>query len=220
MNHNMPKLFLISGLGADERLFKNLDLLGFEIVPVTWIEPEKQDTLTTYATKLITKFGITAGSSIIGVSLGGMLTVEVAKQIQLQHAVIVSSIKSKAEQPWYFAFFRNVPVHKLVSGEFLQRVGPLVRPLFGKLTGTKETPMFFSMLKNSNPKFLTWAMGAALHWNGEPAPCKINHLIGTSDLIFYEKLIKNAIVIPKGDHMMVFTRAKEIGPIIQNILNG
>jgi pimeloyl-ACP methyl ester carboxylesterase len=216
----MPKLFLISGLGADERLFKNLDLSGFEIIPVTWIEAEKKDTLTTYATKLINQFGITAGSSVIGVSLGGMLTVEVAKQVQLQHAIIISSIKSKSEQPWYFRFFRNVPVHKLISGEFLQRVGPLARPLFARITGSKETPMFFSMLKNSNPRFLEWAMGAALHWNGEPAPGKVHHLIGTADLIFYEKLIKDAIVIPKGDHMMVFARAKEISPIIQNILNG
>ncbi|MEO6523354.1 MAG: alpha/beta hydrolase [Mucilaginibacter sp.] len=216
----MSKLFLISGLGADERLFKNLDLSGFEVVPVTWIEPEKQDTLTTYATKLIYQFGIEAGASIIGVSLGGMLTVEIAKQVQLQHAIIISSIKSKTEAPWYFAFFRNVPVYKLLSGGFVQKMGPIVRPLFGKFTGSKETPMFFSMLKNSNPIFLKWAMGAALHWNGEPAPYKINHIVGDTDLIFNHKLISNAIVIPKGDHVMVYSRAKEISPIIRNILNG
>jgi pimeloyl-ACP methyl ester carboxylesterase len=216
----MPKLFLISGLGADERLFKNLDLSGFEIVPVTWIEPEKQDTLTTYATKLINQFGIEAGASVIGVSLGGMLTVEIAKQVQLQNAIIISSIKSKAEAPWYFAFFRTVPVYKLLSGGFVQKMGPAIRPLFGAFAGMKEAPLFHSMLERSNPQFLTWAMGAALHWNGQPAPCKIHHLIGTADLIFYAKLIQDAIVIPKGDHMMVFTRAKEISPIIQNILNG
>jgi len=216
----MPKLFLISGLGADERLFKNLDLSGYDVVPVTWIEPEKADTLTTYATKLINQFGIEPGSNLIGVSLGGMLTVEIAKQIELNKAIIISSIKSKKESPWYFSFFRNVPVYKLLSGEFIQKVGPVLRPFFGRLTGTKETPMFFSMLKNSNPKFLKWAMGAALHWNGVPASHKIHHLIGTSDLIFYHSLISDAIVIPKGDHMMIFTRAHEISPIIKNILNG
>lgn len=217
---NSNKLFLIAGLGADERLFKNLDLSGFEVIPVTWIEPEKQDTLTTYATKLIKQFGIEDGANVIGVSLGGMLTVEVAKQVKLKHAIIISSIKSKTEQPGYFRFFRNVPVYKLISGGFVQKLGPFIRPLFGTFAGNKEAPLFHSMLERSNPKFLTWAMGAALHWNGEPAPYKINHLIGTADLIFYEKLIKDAIVIPKGDHMMVFTRAHEISPIIQNILYG
>lgn len=216
----MPKLFVISGLGADERLFKNLDLSGYEVVPVIWIEPEKNDTLTTYASKLIQQFGIEPGSNLIGVSLGGMLTVEIAKQVELNHAIMISSIKSKAEAPWYFAFFRNMPVYKLLSGEFIKKMAPVIRPFFGRLTGTKETPMFFSMLKNSNPVFLKWAMGAALHWNGEPASGKIHQLIGTSDLIFHHNLIKDAIVIPKGDHMMVFTLAKQISPIIRNILNG
>jgi pimeloyl-ACP methyl ester carboxylesterase len=218
MNQN-SKLFLIAGLGADERLFKNLDLSGYEVVPVTWIEPEQQDTLTTYTTKLIKQFGIVAGSSVIGVSLGGMITVEVAKQVQLQHAIIISSIKSKTEAPGYFAFFRAVPVYKLISGGFVQKMGPVIRPLFGRFAGNKEAPLFHSMLEKSNPVFLTWAMGAALHWNGQPANCKIHHLIGTADLIFYYSKIKDAIVIPDGDHMMVFTRAREISQIIRNILD-
>jgi hypothetical protein len=215
----MPKLFLIAGLGADERLFKNLDLSGFNVVPVAWLEPEKQDSLTTYATKLINQFGIAAEDSVIGVSLGGMLTVEVAKQVELKHAIIISSIKSKTEAPWYFGFFRMVPVYKLISGGFVQKMGPIIRPLFGAFAGNKEAPLFHSMLKNSNPKFLTWAMGAALHWNGEPAPRKIHHLIGDVDLIFHHTKIKDAVVIPKGDHMMVFTKAKQISPLIRNILN-
>lgn len=215
----MSKLFLISGLGADERLFRNLDLSGFDVVPVTWIEPNLNDSLTDYAAKLIRQFGIVPQSSLIGVSLGGMLTVEIAKQVELKHAIIVSSIKSKDESPWYFKFFGYLPLHKIISGKFVISLGPLLRPLFGRLAGSKEAPLFYSMLQNTSPKFLEWAMGAVLKWNGEPAPYKINHIIGDTDLIFSYKKINNAIVIPKGDHMMVYTRATEIGPIIKNILN-
>lgn len=215
----MSKLFLISGLGADERLFKNLDLSGYEVVPISWITPDKQDTLTSYAAKLIGRAGVAAGDSVIGVSLGGMITVEIAKQVQLKHAIIISSIKSGAEAPWYFSFFRTVPVYKLISGGFVQKLGPVIRPLFGAFAGNKEAPLFYSMLKNSDPVFLTWAMGAALHWNGIPAPYKIHHLIGDADLIFQYKRVKDATIIPKGDHMMVFTRAKEISPVIRKILD-
>ena len=216
----MTKLFLISGLGADERLFKNLDLSGFEVIPVKWIQPDPQDSLTSYATKLIQQFGIGANSNVIGVSLGGMLTVEIAKQVNLKHAIIISSIKSGSEAPWYFSFFRNVPVHKIISGGFVKKMGPVIRPMFGVLAGNKEAPLFYSMLENSDPQFLTWAMRAVLEWNGEPAPTKINHIIGDKDLIFSYKKINDAVVIPQGDHMMVFTRAKQLSPIIQNILNG
>jgi pimeloyl-ACP methyl ester carboxylesterase len=216
----MAKLFLVSGLGADERLFKNLDLSGFDVVPVTWIEPEKKDSLTSYATKLIQQFGIEDGDSVIGVSLGGMLTVEISKQLKLKHAIIISSIKSRSEAPWYFAFFRAVPLDRLISGQFVKSLGPLIKPLFGKFAGSKESPLFYSMLQNSSPVFLSWAMRAVLEWNGDPAKTRINHLAGDNDLIFQHRRIKDAIVIPKGDHMMVFTRAKELSPIIRNILNG
>jgi pimeloyl-ACP methyl ester carboxylesterase len=215
----MPKLFLISGLGADERLFRNLDLSGFDVVPVTWIVPDKNDSLSAYAGKLIERFEITPQSSVIGVSLGGMLAVEIAKQVTLRHVIIISSIKSLAEAPWYFSFFRAFPVHKLISGGFVKMIGPLVRPLFGVFAGSKESPLFYSMLKNSHPDFLTWAMRAVLQWKGGPALQKIHHLIGDRDLIFQSSRIKDAIVIPKGDHMMVFTRANEISAIIRNILN-
>ena len=57
------RVFLISGLGADERLFRNLDLSGFEVIPIHWLKPEKTDTLTTYATKLIQHYGIAPGDS-------------------------------------------------------------------------------------------------------------------------------------------------------------
>jgi surfactin synthase thioesterase subunit len=218
MNHS--RLFLIPGLGADERLFNKLDLSGFDVVPVKWLRPDRNDTLTSYATKLIKEFGISDGDSLIGVSLGGMLTVEVAKQVKLKHAIIISSIKAGSEAPWYFAFFRAVPLYKIISGRAVQKLGPVIRPMFGYFAGDKEIAVFYSMLKNSDPVFLTWAMGAALHWNGEPAPCKIHHLLGDADLIFNVSRVKDAIIIPKGDHMMVYTRANEISPIISNILNG
>ncbi|OCX53787.1 hypothetical protein BEL04_05740 [Mucilaginibacter sp. PPCGB 2223] len=213
------RVFLVAGLGADERLFRNLDLSGFEVIPALWLKPEKADTLTTYATKLIREYGIRQGDAVIGVSLGGMLTVEIAKQVKLAHAIIISSIKSKAEAPWYFGFFRAFPIYRLFTGGFVKKLGPLLRPLFGVFAGSKEAPLFYSMLQNSDPDFLTWAMYAALGWNGDPAPYPIHQFIGSKDLIFNAKKAKSATVIPGADHMLVFTRAAEISPAIRKILN-
>jgi pimeloyl-ACP methyl ester carboxylesterase len=213
-----PKLFLLSGLGADGRLFNNLDLSGNDVVAINWITPEKHDSLTTYATKLIAQFGIKAGDNVMGVSLGGMMTVEIAKQVKLNQAIIISSIKSKTEFPAYFRFFRALPIYRVLSGGILQKMGPVIKPLFGHFAGSEDSELFYAMLKDSDPEFLTWAMDAVLAWAGEPAPCKINHILGTADLVFYSKKIKDVIIIPKGDHVMVFTRAEEISRIIQKIL--
>ncbi|EHQ29558.1 alpha/beta fold hydrolase [Mucilaginibacter paludis] len=214
----MSKLFLISGLGADERLFSKLDLSGFDVVAIPWIKPGPHDTLATYAARLIREFGIVPQSSVIGVSLGGMLTVEVARQVQLKHAIIISSIKSAHEAPRYFKFFRSRAAQVLVSGKLAKTIGLVLMPVFGQRPGSEGGQIFSSMLKDSDAEFLTWAMHAVLDWSGNPVSSKINHIIGEADLVFHQRKIKDAIVVPKGDHLMVYVRAAEISGLIRGIL--
>ena len=76
----MTKIFLIPGLGADYRIYKNLEFQGYNIVNITWIEPNPKDTLAYYAQKLIDHYQIQSGSIVVGNSLGGMLAMEIAAQ--------------------------------------------------------------------------------------------------------------------------------------------
>jgi pimeloyl-ACP methyl ester carboxylesterase len=214
----MPKVFLISGMGADERLFRNLDLSGFESIPVIWIEPQAHDTLADYAAKLIKQFNICAGDNVIGVSLGGMMATEIAKQVVLNQVILISSIKTPAEAPAYYHFFKVVPIYKLISGEFIIKASFLFKPVTGKMAGI-HAELFYSMLKNTSPKFLKWSIGASLNWDNSVILPNLTHLIGDADKVFNYKKISNAIVIKGGDHMMVFNHAKDINPIIREVLN-
>lgn len=80
----MEKVFLISGLGADRRLFNKLELPGYEMVHVDWIAPDQQDSIATYAQKLIDQYHILPNATVIGVSMGGILTVEISSIIPLK----------------------------------------------------------------------------------------------------------------------------------------
>jgi len=214
----MPKVFLISGMGADERLFRNLDLSGYDAIPVTWIEPQLHDTLADYAAKLIQQFSIKAGDSVIGVSLGGMMATEIAKQVELKYVILISSIKCRAEAPWYYGVFIALPIYKWLSAEFIRSIGWWFKPVMGKMAGI-HADLFYSMLQNTSPVFLKWSIGASLNWDNVVAPPNITHLIGDADKVFDYKRIKDAVVIKGGDHMMVFNRAKEISPIVRDILS-
>jgi len=110
-----------------------------------------------------------------------------------------------------------LPVYKLIPANVMLSVGALLKPFFSKRMGG-EGHLFKSMLRNTSPGFLKWSMGAALHWDGSTPTQYIHHIVGDVDLIFNYRKIKNAIIIPGGDHMMVMTRAKDINPIIRNIL--
>jgi len=214
----MIRVYMISGLGADKRLYRNIRIDNADITYVDWIEPDKKDTLADYAQKLIDTYHIAPGSVVIGTSLGGLLTVEIAKKITLKKAILISSIKTIREAPAYFTFLRWFPVYKLMPNKLIVKMGELAKPIFGKMDQV-EAYLFNSMLENSSPWFLNWAMGAVLKWKNKVIPPNIYHIAGDSDYIFDHKKIKDAVIVKGGTHIMVFDRAKEINQLIAKALN-
>ena len=215
----MTRVYLISGLGADSRLYKNIILpAGFEAIPTDWILPAMEDTLTSYAHKIIDHYNIQPNEIVIGNSLGGMITVEIAKQVKLNKVILISSIKTINEAPAYFRVFKTVPVYKAIPERLLSSVGPLIELIFGKMA-PEDLKLFKSMLSNSSPVFLKWAMHAVLYFNNQDEITNLYHIIGDKDLVFPYKKIKDPTAIVKGGtHIMMFNMAKEINKILAEIL--
>lgn len=213
----MSKIYLIAGLGADTRLYNNIDFYDHDVTPIDWIEPNKHDTLHTYAQKLIHQYNIEAKSIVIGVSLGGMIAVEIAKIISLNKVILISSIKTVDEAPAYFSFFRKLPVYKIVSKKLYNSLGVFIELLFGKMN-PDDLWLFKDMLKKSSPDFLRWAMEAVLNWDNKAIPPNLYHIIGDKDLVFNYKKIKGATIVKGGTHIMVFDKAKQVNKLLKAIL--
>jgi pimeloyl-ACP methyl ester carboxylesterase len=215
----MRKVYLIAGLGADRRLYKNIKLpTDCDAILIDWHIPLLEDTLTTYAQSIVKQYDIQNNSIIIGVSLGGMLSVEIAKQIKLEKVILISSIKTDSEAPWYFKFFKSLPVYKAIPGKLMTHVGFLVKPMFGNMA-PDDLALFKSMLRNSSPIFLKWAMRAVLYWTNNIIPANLYHIIGDKDLVFpHQNIKKPTAVVKGGTHIMVFDRADEINILLADIL--
>ena len=106
-------IYLISGLGADERVFQNLDFGRLKPTFIKWIEPIKNETNEEYALRLSEQFD-TNKPIILGVSFGGMIAIEIAKQIDYQQVILISSAKTKAEIPIIYRILGRLKLHKLV----------------------------------------------------------------------------------------------------------
>lgn len=213
----MAKIFLIPGLGADERVFQYIDLQGQETIPVKWIGPDKQDSLTTYAQKLIDHYSITPQSIVIGSSLGGMLTIEIAKKVHLDKAILISSIKTVDEAPISFKCYRLLPIYKLIPTKWLTSTGFMVKNIMGKMS-KRHQELFISMLKGTSPEFVKWALGAIPRWDNQIIPPNVYHIIGDKDKIFPYKRIKGATVVEGGTHIMIFNKAKQINSWLKEII--
>lgn len=214
----MSRIFLIPGLGADSRVYNNIDLNSFDVTRVEWILPNSTDTLSIYAQKLVLQYNINSNSIIIGNSLGGMLAIEIAKLLPVKKVILISSIKTVNEAPGYFKFFRIFPVYKIIPGKVFTSMDSLMEPLFGHMSKA-DSWLFRDMLKKSSPVFIKWAMSAVLKWHNHVIPPNIIHITGDKDLVFPYKRIKDAIIIKGGTHIMIFDKAQEINKILKSILN-
>ena len=98
-------VYFISGLGADKRAFKYLQLDSrLTIHHVDWLSANKNESLVAYSKRLAEKIDTTKPFCIVGLSFGGIVANEISKIISPEKIIFLSTAKNRSELPWYFRF--------------------------------------------------------------------------------------------------------------------
>src|SRR5690349_4085773 len=108
-----PHIYLIPGLGADSRLFGRIQWPeGYSVTSLRWIEPADTDEpISEYARRMRGQLDSSTPFILIGVSLGGIMAIEIARYMKPEKIIIISSIKHRREKPFYFTLgnlFRKI----------------------------------------------------------------------------------------------------------------
>ncbi len=211
----MPRIYCLPGLGADHRLFSKLQL-DAELIPVEYIKAEVNDTAETYAKKLVDQIN-DPNPILMGVSLGGILSVEISKLIPVNKLILISTIKTKDELPPYFSLVDHLPFDISKTAAWFKNYGEWLKPFYNKIS-QEEMELFKSMLIKTPDSFINWGVGAVSHWKNETITAEHIHIHGSLDLVFPTKWVNNYIEVKGGSHFMVVDKAKEISPIISQEL--
>lgn len=209
-------LYIFSGLGADERVFEKLDFSGFSVTFIKWIIPFKEESIEQYATGLLQQV-TTANPILIGLSFGGLIAVEAAKQIETEKVVLIASAKSKNEIPFYYRFAGAIRLHKVVPAGLLKRSSSITNWFFGARSDF-EKKLLKQILEDTDPVFLNWAIDKIVRWSNQTPVKNIFHLHGTSDRILPVAFVNCDITIKKGGHFMTLNKVAEINNILQKQL--
>jgi pimeloyl-ACP methyl ester carboxylesterase len=207
----MQKVYFISGLGADKRAFSFLDLSFCNPVFVDWINPLKKESLSGYAFRLRQQIK-EEHPVVVGVSFGGMLAVEMAKADNLMKAIIIASNKSADEFPAYLRLAKYFPVYKWLP-EVLIKNAPLDWIL--GIKGNEQKKLIRTILADSNPAFLKWAIEAILNWKEKTIPPNVKHIHGTADKLLPCRYVKADFKIAGGTHLMSINKPKEISAVLR-----
>lgn len=211
-------IYLIPGVGANHRIFENLDLSGYEVVPIKWPKHKKQEPLESYVKKILPQIKHDTEPVLIGMSFGGIVAVELAKLIKPCHTIIISSIKTYHERPLKLLLLHSLKFHRLIPGRVAIEFRFWMRWLLGKLSKT-DKQMIDEMIKEIDVEFNEWAVDKVINWKNEEVPDNLTHIHGTKDRIFPHYYISNAVWVKGGSHFMIVNSAKEISKIIKRTLN-
>lgn len=211
------KIYIFSGLGADERVFKQLNFSSLEPVFIDWVEPFENETLESYA-KRISEAITCENPIILGISFGGMLAVEISKIRSVKKLFLIATAKTYLELPKVYRTLEAMGALKLIPIKLLKRTTFITHYFFGTKS-PKDKLLLKTILKDTDPKFLKWTLKAILEWRNATLPSNYLHLHGTNDKIIPIKLIQHSTTIKDGGHLMTLDKFEEINELINDELS-
>ncbi|MEH6408544.1 MAG: alpha/beta hydrolase [Leeuwenhoekiella sp.] len=201
-------VYLMPGMAANPSIFEYLQLPAdrFSMHFLTWKIPAPGEALKAYAARMLQE--VTHDNPIlIGVSFGGVLVQEMAKQIKCRKLVIISSVKTKYELPKRMRFSRKIGLYRIAPVSLVQQLDHLAKYALGSKF-KERVELYQKYLSISDPVYLSWALEKMLCWDQEKVPEDIIHIHGDADPVFPYKYINKCITIEGGTHIMIITKCK------------
>lgn len=213
----MKTIYCISGLGADERAFSKLKIPGYQLQVIQWLTPDNNESLEHYSERM--RSGIKEEKPILmGLSFGGMVCTEIAKQIPVEKIILISSIKSSKELPLWMKTVATLKLNKIVPLKSSRLTQPIQNRMLG-VESKEEKALVANFRQAVDLPYTNWAVNKAINWKNDWLHPNTYHIHGDNDHMFPIKNIKATFTIKNAGHFMIMNRAAEVSNCINSILS-
>lgn len=209
MPGSMP-LFLLSGMGIDERLYAAQQAALPDLIAVRWIDPLPRESLPAYARRLAAVIDPGTPCLVGGCSFGGMVAAEMCRHLDARACLLISSIRSPGELPYYF----RVLTHCALLATQPLRLVPLAShstlPITRHVLPRRLVPAVEQLASNPG-SFLQWASWAILTWQPSAPPgVPVVAIHGTHDRILPCRNVHADEYVEGGGHLLPLTHPEEV----------
>lgn len=212
----MNKIYIFSGLGVDESVFDRIDLGNLDVEFVPWIKPDKNENIGSYARRI--QENIKGDNPIlIGLSFGGMLCVEISKIRKTDKIILIASAKLPRELPLLYRVAGALQLNKLIPSAVLKFHNFITNWLFDA-NSKDEKKLLRSIIKDTDPDFLIWAVNEIVNWKNNILPENAFHIHGDRDKIIPLRNVKTDYIIKNGGHLMTVSHSREISELVQQLV--
>ena len=211
-------LYFISGLGADKRMFQKLVLPeSFSIHYIDYLPVLKDESLDDYCRRLSEQIDLRQPFSLVGLSFGGVISVEMSKFLSPVQTVLISSFYLQKEVPWFYVFLSKTGLYKMLPAKIMLKPSHFIFRFFGAYHPATKN-LLKHILQDTDPTFFRWALMKLFSWDNEWKPENLLRIHGTADRVLPYKTNMNAIAVEGGEHLMVYSKSEIVSEILtQNL---
>jgi pimeloyl-ACP methyl ester carboxylesterase len=210
------KVYFISGLAADRRVFRNIQLPeGYEAHYLDWIPVRRNETLPQYAMRLAESMDASEPFALIGLSFGGMLAIEIAKRYKPVATVLIASIPLSNHLPGYYRVAVRLGLHRIISPSLMR--SSVIAKRFFTSESKEDKLMIKQVAEECDLQFVRWGIDAIINWENVELPTPLWHIHGAKDGILPVKYTTPTHKIPGAGHLLVTTKATEINTILEGL---
>ena len=203
------KIYCISGLGADQRVFQYLKV-SHELVPLDWIEPVPNEDIAAYTRRLLKSIDTSERYTILGVSFGGLVAVEASRVLAPFLTILISSAETYHELRMVYRAIGRLNLVRWIPSRMFDPPRKIAYWLFG----ANNKKLLNEILDNTDLSFAKWAIGALTAWKNDIRITPVLKISGSQDKLIPPTNDERTIVIAGGEHFMIVDRAFEISQII------
>jgi len=210
------KIYAISGLGADSRVFDYLALEN-KLIPLDWIKPLPNEHIENYAKRFAEQYKLDKKGDfvIIGLSFGGLIATEISKTYSPKLTILISSAETNKELNSIIKLAGKLKITNVLPKHFFDPPRSIANFLFG--TNNKE--LLNTILDDTDLEFAKWAVTELVNWKNTKQLDNVLKIGGNKDKLLPPK-DKRTVIVDGGEHFMIVDKAKEISDIINEKLRG
>lgn len=153
---------------------------------------------------------------LAGLSMGGMMAIEISKLYHPVFTILLSSVPCSAHLPFYYRAAAKLRLHRIIPISILKSASFVKR--FFTTEKNEDKKLLQQLIRDTDPAFIRWALNAIVHWDCKDFSGQYVHIHGAQDLILPVRYTKPTHVIQKAGHLMVMTKAIEINGILAEAL--
>jgi pimeloyl-ACP methyl ester carboxylesterase len=225
---NGTPLILLSGMGADARMFAKIRPMLPNLIVPHWLPPIAGESMKDYARRMAAHIDPGGPCYIGGASFGGFLALEMIPYLNARGCFLIGAVRRPGELPALLRWLRPAkPLLRVLPLQLFWWASGVMAALLGPVLPRRMSE-FLWLGSSLDPEFFRWSAGALLDWavsDSQSTPGRtavastfggvpVYQIHGRRDRVLPAARTRPDVLIPRGGHVIALSHPREVAGFI------